>query len=79
LIDRPDPKTAAAGQNFLMRSATQQIRPLTDDELYAHLPKSQLVCRVYLPKGAPAEHYAAVSKALDALLGSTGDDDLTNM
>jgi HD superfamily phosphohydrolase len=79
LIDRPDPKTAAAGQNFLMRSATQQIRPLTDDELYAHLPKSQLVCRVYLPKGAPAAHYAAVSKALDALLGSTSDDDLTNM
>ena len=65
-IDRPDPKTAAAGQNFLYRSATQQIRPLTDDELYKHLPMSQLVCRVYLPKGAPASHYSAVSSALDA-------------
>ncbi|TWU23749.1 HD domain-containing protein [Bythopirellula polymerisocia] len=78
-IDRPDPKTAAAGQNFLYRSATKQIRPLTDDELYKHLPMSQLVCRVYLPKGAPASHNIAVSSALDALLGSAGDDDLTNM
>ena len=78
-IDRPDPKTAAAGQNFLYRSASRQIRPLTDDELYMHLPVSQLVCRVYLPKGAPPEQYAAVSTALDQLLGSTGDDDVTNM
>jgi len=78
-IDRPDPKTAAAGQNFLCRAATQQIRPLTDDELYKHLPVSQLVCRVYLPKGAPATDQAAVSSALDALLGSRSEDDLTNM
>lgn len=78
-IDRPDPKTAAAGQNFLMRSGSHQVRPLTDDELYKHLPMSQLVCRVYLPKGAPPEHYTAVSHALDVLLGSSSDDDLTNM
>ena len=78
-IDRPDPKTAAAGQNFLYRSATQQIRPLTDNELYKHLPVSQLACRVYLPKDAPPEHAAAVSVALDNLLGSASDDDLTNM
>ena len=78
-IDRPDPNTAAAGQNYLYRSAQQQIRPLTDDELYKHLPVSQLACRVYLPKDAPAEHKKAVSIALDALLGSASDDDLTNM
>jgi uncharacterized protein len=78
-IDRPDPKTAAAGQNFLFRAATHQIRPLTDDELYKHLPMSQLVCRVYLPKGAPTSHEAAVSSALDKLVGSASDDDLTNM
>jgi HD superfamily phosphohydrolase len=79
-IDRPDPKTAAAGQNFLYRPAAQQkIRPLTDDELYKHLPVSQLVCRVYLPKDAPSEHASAISNALDSLLGSSGDDDLTNM
>jgi hypothetical protein len=40
---------------------------------------SQLVCRVYLPKGAPPSHEAAVSSALDKLVGSAGDDDLTNM
>ena len=78
-IDRPDPKTPAAGQNFLYRSATGQVCPLTDNELYKHLPVSQLACRVYLPKGAPEEHAKAVAEALDALLGSAGDDDLTNM
>jgi HD superfamily phosphohydrolase len=78
-IDRPDPKTAAAGQNFLFRSATQQIRPLTDHELYKHLPVRQLLCRVYLPKNAPPDHFTAVGSALDKLLGSSVDDDLTNM
>ena len=78
-IDRPDPKTPAAGQNFLYRSASGQVRPLTDNELYKHLPTSQLACRVYLPKGAPPEHAKAVAQALDKLLGSTGEDDLTNM
>ena len=78
-IDRPDPNTAAAGQNFLYRSAQQLIRPLTDNELYKHLPVSQLACRVYLPKDAPPEHAVAISAALDALLGSASDDDLTNM
>ena len=78
-IDRPDPKTAAAGQNFLCRAATGQIGPLTDNELYKHLPLSQLVCRVYLPKDAPKAHASAVSAALDKLLGSGDEDDLTNM
>ncbi len=78
-IDRPDPSAPIAGQNFLYRPATRQTRPLTDDELYKHLPVSQLVCRVYLRKGAPTEHAAAVAGALDALLGSRGEDDLTNM
>ncbi len=78
-IDRPDPKTAAAGQNFLFRSATKQIRALTDHELYKHLPLNQLVCRIYLPKDAPPEHSPAVASALDSLLGGTSEDDLTNM
>ena len=78
-IDRPDPKTAAAGQNFLFRSATKQIRALTDHELYKHLPLNQLVCRIYLPKNAPPEHSTAVANALDSLLGGSSEDDLTNM
>jgi len=77
-IDRPDPGTTAAAHNFLSRAARQPQR-LTDDELYKHLPVSQLVCRVYLPKGAPKEHFTAVAAALDTLLGSSGADDLTNM
>ena len=78
-IDRPDPKTPAAGQNFLYRASSGQVRPLTDNELYKHLPVSQLACRVYLPKGAPPEHAKAIAAALDSLLGSARDDDLTNM
>ena len=79
-IDRPDPKTAAAGQNFLYRSATKQIRPLTDDELYKHLPMSQLVCRCVLAKGCPHKpQHGGLQGALDALLGSASEDDLTNM
>jgi len=78
-IDRPDPKTAAAGQNFLFRSATKQLRPLTDHQLYKHLLVNQLLCRVYLPKDAPKEHTSAVAAALDSLLGGTSEDDLTNM
>ena len=78
-IDRPDPRAATAGQNYLFRSATNEIRALTDDELYKHLPVNQLVCRIYLPKRAPEEHHHAVAKALDSLLGSSREDDLTNM
>jgi len=73
-IDRPDPKTAAAGQNFLYRSATKQLRALTDHELYKHLPVNQLVCRIYLPKEAPQEHASAVASALDSLLGGTSEE-----
>ena len=78
-IDRPDPNTAAAGQNFLYRSASKQIRALTDHELYKHLPVNQLVCRIYLPKDAPKQHSTAVAAALDSLLGGSSEDDLTNM
>jgi hypothetical protein len=78
-IDRPDPRTAAAGQNFLYLPATGQTGPLTDDQLYKHLPISQLICRIYLRKAAPPEQATAVARALDALLGSSSRDDLTNM
>jgi HD superfamily phosphohydrolase len=78
-IDRPDPRTAAAGQNFLYLPASGQTGALTDDQLYKHLPVSQLVCRIYLRKSAPPEQATAVAQALDALLGSSSRDDLTNM
>ena len=75
----PRPEDRRRGPKFSLPLRTKQIRPLTDDELYKHLPMSQLVCRVYLPKDAPPDHNLAVSAALDALLGSVGEDDLTNM
>ncbi len=78
-IDRPDPRTAAAGQNFLYLPASGQTGALTDDQLYKHLPVSQLVCRIYLRKSAPPEQATAVAQVLDALLGSSSRDDLTNM
>ena len=78
-IYRPDARKATAGQNFLQRSGTGEIRPLTDDWLFKHMPVAHRFCRVYLQKGAPREHAAAVGAALDALIGGPGDDDLTNM
>jgi HD superfamily phosphohydrolase len=78
-IYRPHTGKATAGQNFLLRGATGEIRSLTDDQLFRQLPVSHRMCRVYLRNGAPREHAAAVSAALDQLVGAGGDDDLTNM
>ncbi|HYO26071.1 MAG TPA: HD domain-containing protein [Lacipirellulaceae bacterium] len=78
-IYRPHSGKASAGQNFLLRGATGEIRPLTDDQLFRQLPVTHRMCRVYLRNGAPPEQAAAVSAALDALVGAGGEDDLTNM
>jgi HD superfamily phosphohydrolase len=78
-IYRPHSGKASAGQNFLLRGATGEIRLLTDDQLFRQLPVTHRMCRVYLRNGAPKERAAAVSAALDALVGAGGEDDLTNM
>lgn len=78
-IYRPNTSKASAGQNFLLRGATGEIRPLTDDQLFRQLPVTHRMCRVYLRHGAPREQASAVSAALDALVGAGGEDDLTNM
>ncbi len=78
-IYRPHSGKASAGQNFLLRGATGEIRPLTDDQLFRQLPVAHRMCRVYLHNRPPAEHVAAVSAALDQLVGAGGEDDLTNM
>ncbi len=78
-IYRPHSGKASAGQNFLQRGATGEIRPLTDDQLFRQLPVAHRMCRVYLRNNAPPAHAAAVSAALDQLVGAGGDDDLTNM
>lgn len=78
-IYRPHSGKASAGQNFLLRGATGEIRPLTDDQLFRQLPVAHRMCRVYLRNHAPPEQAAAVSAALDQLVGAGGEDDLTNM
>ena len=78
-IYRPHAQAAAAGQNFLYHEATGGIRPLTDDQLFKQMPVTHRMCRVYLRKGATAEQAAAIGAALDALVGGSASDDLTNM
>jgi HD superfamily phosphohydrolase len=78
-IYRPLSGKATAGQNFLFNSATSEIKPLTDDQLFRQLPVAHRMCRVYLRKDATAAQAAAVGAALDVLVGSDGEDDLTNM
>lgn len=78
-IYRPHARAATAGQNFLFHAATGNIRPLTDDQLFNQMPVTHRMCRVYLRKDSPREHAAAVGAALDAMIGSRGEDDLTNM
>lgn len=77
-IYRPHESKATAGQNFLL-TAAGAIRRLDDDQLFRQLPVAHRMCRVYLRKDAPREHVAAIGAALDQLVGSGGEDDLTNM
>jgi HD superfamily phosphohydrolase len=77
-IYRPHESKATAGQNFLL-TAAGAIRRLDDDQLFRQLPISHRMCRVYLRKDPPREHVAAIGAALDQLVGSGGEDDLTNM
>ncbi|MEM6330141.1 MAG: HD domain-containing protein [Planctomycetota bacterium] len=78
-IYRPDALAATAGQNFQYNPATGKVYPLTDDQLFAQLPVAHRSCRVYLRKDHTPEQKAAVGSALDAIVGSRSEDDLTNM
>ncbi len=75
-IHRPDTRGPSMGQNFLFDPARNEPRPLTDDQLFRQLPLSHRICRIYAQDESHAPQLAA---ALDALLGSGGSDDLTNM
>lgn len=74
-IHRPHTWGPSAGQNFLYDSARDQVRPLNADALFAQLPTSQRICRVYAESD---DHAADLAQALDALIGGTVDDP-TNM
>jgi hypothetical protein len=75
-IYRPHTRGPARDQNFLYDSAHRQVRPLSDHQLFRHLPVSHRICRVYATSD---EHARAIAGVLDDLLGPGGDDDLTNM
>jgi uncharacterized protein len=73
---RPGMQGASTGQNFLFDPARGDTRPLTDDQLFRQLPVSHRICRIYAHSDAHADLLAA---ALDALTGTGGNDDLTNV
>jgi hypothetical protein len=73
---RPHTHGPAAGQNFLYDSAHHSVRPLVDNQLFRQLPISHRICRIYAQS---LEHSQPLARALDALLGPGGSDDLTNM
>ena len=74
-IFRPHTAGPATGQNFLLDSAQERIRPLTAHEFYKRLPVSHRLCRIYAPT---ANHAAEIAAALDTLMGGAVDD-VTNM
>ncbi len=75
-IYRPHTQGPAKHQNFLYDSAQDRVRPLSDHQLFRQLPVSHRICRIYTSSSAIAPR---VADALDALLGTRGSDDLTNM
>jgi HD superfamily phosphohydrolase len=75
-IHRPDTRGPSDGQNFLFDADRGVTRPLTDDQLFKQLPISHRICRIY---GLEERHAAEIAAALDRLIGSPADDDLTNM
>ena len=75
-VHRPGTRGPAAGQNFLYDPATGRTRSLTDSELFRRIPLSYRICRVY---AETSEHNAAISAAMDRLLGPESDDMKTNM
>ena len=46
-IERPHTRGPSGGQNFLFDSARGKVRPLDTNELYARLPTSLRICRIY--------------------------------
>ncbi|QDU55337.1 HD domain-containing protein [Aeoliella mucimassa] len=78
-IYRPDALAATAGQNFQYNPSTDKVYPLTDDKLFAQLPIAHRACRIYLRKNHTIEQAKAIGAALDTIIGSRSEDDLTNM
>jgi hypothetical protein len=75
-VHRPGTRGPAAGQNFLFDPARNQIRDLSDSELFRAIPMSYRLCRVYAETN---EYDAVLAGVLDTLVGPNEADDRTNM
>ena len=75
-VHRPGTRGPTAGQNYLFDAGSQEIRSLSDSELFRRVPISYRICRVYCES---REHHAALARALDRLVSTGGGDDRTNM
>ena len=72
---RPSTRLPVGGQNYLFDPATGETRELADSQLFAEVPLSSAVCRIFADD---RRHHAAVDSALNSVLGDAGDA-VTNM
>ncbi len=75
-VHRPGTRGPAAGQNYLYDAGSDQVRSLSDSEVFRRIPVSYRICRVYTQD---LTHAPELAVALDALLGPAATDDSTNM
>lgn len=73
---RPGAHAPTAGLNYLFDPASGKIRRLDARELFRQLPLSYRICRVYARED---RHDAEVAAAVDAVLGASVIDDVTNL
>ena len=75
-VYRPGSYAPTAGQNFLYDSATGEIRPLADRELFRQIPLSYRICRVYTQR---VEYRKLLARILDAMIRGEPADEVTNV
>ena len=75
-IYRPHTLGPAKHQNFLLDTARNEVRSLSDHQLFRHLPISHRICRVYAKS---TDRAGDIARVLDNMLGARGPDDITNM
>jgi hypothetical protein len=72
---RPSGPLPAGGQNFLLDPSDSTPLPLNDDELFAQLPTSFSIFRIY---STDHSHDGPLNVALNSVIGDV-DDAKTNM
>lgn len=75
-IHRPHTTGATSGLNYYFDSSSGRTRRLTMHDLYRRLPVSHTLARVYAHDRV---HEHRLTEIIDQLIGSTSEDDDTNM